>query len=309
MKDNIEQNENKVLGDGADYSKYPKQYDPSVLQRELRQNNRTYLNIDSDNLPFTGYDVWNCYEMTTLTKNGLPITGVLKIVYPASSKYIVESKSLKLFQQSWAGTFAKEVHQNPVRLETVEIIKKDLSELLEIEVEVKWFSIEEIVKQKLLNDFLDYEVLENINSTELSKIVFKDFKENPELLKDGIILTPFKKNIVKVSSSLLKSACKITKQSDFGDIFIYMESNYGLSKEQLLKYIVSFRNEYHFHEEIVECIYKRLHDLCSPSKLLVSALYERRGGIDINPVRTNDISLLPENLINPNYLYPKTIRQ
>jgi len=309
MIDNIEQNENKVLGDGADYSKYPKQYDPTVLQRELRQNNRTYLGIDGSNLPFMGYDVWNCYEMTTLTKNGLPITGVLKIVYPALSKYIVESKSLKIFAQSWFGTYGREKDPNPVRFETVEIIKKDLSELLETEVEVKWFSIEEIVKQKILNDFLNYEVLENIDPTSLSKLKITEYNENSEILVEKSNYTPFKTNIIKVSSSLLKSNCRVTGQPDEGDIFIYMESNFEVSKEQLLKYIISFRNENHFHEEIVECVYKRLYDLFKPTKLLCTALYCRRGGIDINPVRTNDISLLPENLINPNYLYPKTIRQ
>jgi 7-cyano-7-deazaguanine reductase len=81
-------------------SEYKSQYDPSLLVREPRQSNRTHLGITEENLPFVGFDTWNGYEISGLTDNGLPVTGVVKLVYPCDSKYIVESKSIKLYFNS-----------------------------------------------------------------------------------------------------------------------------------------------------------------------------------------------------------------
>ena len=93
-------------------------------------------------------------------------------------------------------------------------------------------------------------------------------------------------------SALLKSNCRVTSQPDWGDVFIYINTNRYIDKTSLLKYVVSFRGECHFHEEICECIYKRLHDKFNPEALFVMCLYARRGGIDINPVRASNVDLL-----------------
>ena len=91
-------NVSKLLGKTVDY---PDQYDPSILVKEPRQSNRVHLNLDDDNLPFCGFDIWNAYEVSCLTDRGKPVTGIAKIVYPCDNKYIVESKSLKLYFNSF----------------------------------------------------------------------------------------------------------------------------------------------------------------------------------------------------------------
>ena len=107
----------KVLGQTVTY---PDQYDPSILVREPRSNNRQHLSIEDDDLPFVGYDTWNAYEVSTLTEQGLPVAGCMKIVYPCDSTYIVESKSIKLYLNSFnmfkCGPFIKySVYRSMIR--------------------------------------------------------------------------------------------------------------------------------------------------------------------------------------------------
>ena len=117
-------------------SEYKSAYDPSLLVREPRQSNRTHLGIEDDNLPFIGYDTWNAYEISALTNNGMPVVGVAKIVYPCSSKYIVESKSIKLYFNSFNMTKLGESSE-VVRDNIGQMASKDLSELLDMVVQVK----------------------------------------------------------------------------------------------------------------------------------------------------------------------------
>jgi len=118
------------------------------------------------------------------------------------------------------------------------------------------------------------------------------------------------RGIVRFKSSLLKSNCKITSQPDWGDVFIQMtpDTKY-IEPESLLQYIVSFRNECHFHEEICETIYKRLLDIYIPKELFVMCAYTRRGGWDIVPIRASHDYLLPSELIQPSTLWNKMSRQ
>ena len=121
------------LGKSSDYKS---QYDPSLLVREPRQSNRTYLGIEDDNLPFVGYDVWNGYEVSALTNNGRPMAAIAKVIYPCNSKYIVESKSMKLYWNSFNMTKLG----NTVQEVMGEVEKKaieDLSKLLETNVSVQ----------------------------------------------------------------------------------------------------------------------------------------------------------------------------
>jgi 7-cyano-7-deazaguanine reductase len=125
---------------------------------------------------------------------------------------------------------------------------------------------------------------------DVNNIKIDNFKESPQVLK--IDQTNDKKNKYFLKFESLRSNCRVTHQPDFGDCFIYYESKNEINYESLVKYLVSFRNEYHFHEECCEMIYKRLYDLLdSNDKLCVCALYTRRGGIDITPLRyTSDLS-------------------
>ena len=302
-------NIDKVLGQRVDS---PTTYTPEILVREERQRNRTYLNLQNDSLPFVGYDIWNGYECSALTDSGLPVTCVAKVVYAATNPYIVESKSMKLywngFNMQTMGKNAKEVLKNIKKT-----AEKDLSSLLETDVKVELYS--QIIDTALKVDnsawsayYSDTEnpwvTLEEL--PDVDNVKFNVFNETPELLE----VVEYKKPAsYSYRSTLLRSNCKITKQPDSGDIYIYYKGNKTVTNESLLKWLVSFRNECHFHEEICEAAYKRLWDLLQPKELLVTCFYARRGGWDIVPTRASKKSLLDKDLINPKSYYFKFPRQ
>jgi len=294
----------KVLGQVVTY---PDQYDPSILVREPRSNNRQHLDISDDDLPFVGYDTWNAYEVSTLTSKGLPISGCMKIVYPCNSKYIVESKSIKLYLNSYnmykcgntrIDAITKMEHQ----------VKRDLDKLLETTCEVCFI---EDSQHQITQPVFDHSLYESLEySNNVDDIVFDTYQETPELLQT----IPVTRNstlpeIYYYRSGLLKSNCRVTSQPDWGDIYIKYSGNTQVTSLSLLKYIVSFRDECHFHEEICETVYKRLNDILKPTELCVTCLYARRGGIDINPVRASSPSLISDSLIDCEKMHYKTQKQ
>lgn len=288
-------------------SQYKSTYDPDLLVREPRINNRVHLDITDDNLPFQGCDVWNAYEISALTDNGVPVTGYAKVKYTCENPSIVESKSIKLYFNSFNMTRLGLTVDNV--LNSIEYISsKDLSKLLETDVEVSVYPAS--VLQNGKNYFKKYTTLEDIIST--YDIECNVYNETPELLdfSHEIEHTP---TLTRYHSSLLKSNCRVTSQPDWGDVYIYMKSRSQPCAESLLKYIVSFRDECHFHEEICETIYKRMQDTYNPVQLAVACLYVRRGGIDINPFRVSHSSLLQlsefKNLIDMKVPFVKTTRQ
>lgn len=291
-------------------SEYKSQYDASLLVREPRSNNRKHLNIQDDDLPFYGNDTWNAYEISALTNKGVPVTGIAKIVYPCSSKYIVESKSIKLYFNSFNMTkLGNNAYE--VREAIATTAAEDLSKLLETEVEVRVFSnYEAICEQTSVSDeygLEEYETLEdNYDAGEVTV-----YQETPELLEvvDAETVRGSKGKPYRYHSALLKSNCRVTSQPDWGDVLIHIRGNKTVTPESLLRYIISFRDECHFHEEICETIYKRLHDALQPSELSVVCLYARRGGIDINPERVSNEMLLHGSLSNTNYCHIKTPKQ
>ena len=303
-------NISKHLGQSSQYKSI---YDPGLLVREPRQSNRTHLDIQDDNLPFVGNDTWNAYEVSGLTDHGLPVTGIAKIVYPCSSKYIVESKSIKLYFNSFnmtnLGEDADEV-RNTIALRAA----KDLSNLLESDVQVKVFSNNTVLTgvidayKEWGHDFASckttaYTTLEEEYPVE--GVEFDTYSETPDLLQ----VLDSEVDSVYYHSALLKSNCRVTSQPDWGDVYIYMKGKKTVDPISLLKYIVSFRDECHFHEEICETIYKRLYDLVKPDELCVRCLYARRGGIDINPERVSSVDLLHSTLSDPNIPFAKTPKQ
>jgi 7-cyano-7-deazaguanine reductase len=304
-------NIDKVLGQRVDS---PTTYTPDILVREERQRNRTYLNIQNQNLPFVGYDIWNGYECSAMTENGLPVACVAKVVYTATNPYIVESKSMKLYWNGFnmqpMGKTVKEVLKN---IKTT--AEKDLSALLETDVKVQLFS--QVLNDNITEDYVSSRARWEIKYTNdcwgtletlpgADKIKFEVFNEDSNLLE---VYSEEKEGFDYFRSSLLRSNCKITKQPDSGDIYIYYKGNYKITPYSLLKWIVSFRNECHFHEEICEAAYKRLWDVLHPKELLVTCFYARRGGWDIVPTRANKKSLLDKDLINPKSPYFKFPRQ
>ena len=281
-------------------SQYKSEYDPELIVTEPRQSNRTYLGIEDDNLPFVGYDVWNGYEVSALTNNGKPVAAIAKIIYPADSKYIVESKSMKLYWNSFNMTKLGDT-PDEVMGEIEKRAIEDLSARVETNVSVQLFFDDTEIEEEI-----DFSATNNLDISVSNDVVFDTYNETPDLLEFEEYLDVQE---VNYTSGLLKSNCRVTSQPDWGDVYIYMKGNKVPTPESLLKYIVSFRDECHFHEEICECIYKRLWDLCSPEELSVMCLYVRRGGWDINPHRVSHEHLYNELLYDIGKIFPKRPRQ
>ena len=287
-------------------SQYKSEYDPKLLVREPRSSNRKHLGIKEKDLPFIGCDVWNGYEISALANNGVPICGVAKVVYPSDSKYIVESKSMKLYWNSFnmtkMGDTFSQVYKN-----IEETASKDLSKYLQTDVRVTVFPCHtEFTDNNPYNDSI-YQRLERSDEINPEGYYVDVYSEDPSLLTTkhkNATTVPF-----KGMSSLLKSNCRVTSQPDWGDVFISLEGTDHPSEKELLKYIISFRDECHFHEEICETIFTRLNNTFNPRSLLVACLYVRRGGWDINPIRTTHEYLIDEFFWDHKVPWIKTLRQ
>lgn len=290
-------------------SSYASVYDPTLLVRELRQNNRSHLGLTEDNLPFVGYDTWNAWEVSGLTSNGTPVSVVAKIVYPCTSKYIVESKSLKLYLNSFNMTkMGKDPEQVYAMIE--EYVSADLSRLLETTVKVRVHTpavlsrVAQSSADSWGTDLLFNTLEEVVNIYDADDIT--KYSESPELLQvvDSDARMPY-----FYHSGLLKSNCRVTSQPDWGDVYVFFRGAKTVTPESLLRYIISFRDECHFHEEICETIYTRLLTALQPEQLMVRCLYTRRGGIDINPERATKSDLLNWNLSKAEKPHIKTPKQ
>lgn len=258
------------------------EYNPSLLVAVPRDENRCQYNINSNNLPFTGSDVWHAYEFSCLTEKGLPVTRVLKLCYSCTSKYIVESKSLKLYLNSFNMTKLGKTTAECLEL-CKKMIEKDLSEKLETVVTTNFLD-NSTNRAEIFKNF--HNIMDYIDET---AIEVTDFKESPYVLETEDL---GETKEYKLLFDSLRSNCRVTHQPDFGDVFIYYDSKKHIKEDSLVKYLISFRSEYHFHEECVEMIFKRLSDILNKDdRLMVCALYTRRGGIDISPYRAKNCQL------------------
>lgn len=252
------------------------EYNPSLLVAVPRLENRKQYEIKPENLPFIGWDVWHAYEFSVMTENGIPVTRLLKLKYNCDNEFLVESKSLKLYLNSFNMTrIGKNIKQCLIESKT--IIESDLSKVLNTKVQVEFLD-NSTKKDEIFSNFDNIMNFVDDNSLKIEK-----FKEAPELLEIQETNT-IQKHYLTFDS--LRSNCRVTHQPDFGDVFIYYKSSKYIKENSLVKYLVSFRSEFHFHEECCEMIYKRLYDLLdADDELMVCALYTRRGGIDICPAR------------------------
>lgn len=289
--------EEKLLGKTVGY---PKTYCPEILVAVPRKLNRVNYGIGCPEQLFCGYDSWHCYEAGFLTQKGLPVTGILKLVYPSTSEFLVESKSLKLYLGSFNMTgLGKDVAES-IGLFT-SIVSRDLSTLLHTRAEACFYPS---VPENLPFDFSGYTLLENLPKT--GSAAFSHYREIPAYLQENI---QYRSDELRLCSHLLKSNCKITRQPDWGSIYIRIKADALPDELSLLKYLVSLRDENHFHEEICEMIFKRLSDIFQPEILVISCLYTRRGGIDICPVRANKAVFLPTGLPRAATLTRPSFRQ
>jgi 7-cyano-7-deazaguanine reductase len=261
-------------------SAYQTQYDPSLLFAMPRAPKRAELNI-SGSLPFFGMDVWNAYEVSWLNLRGKPQVAIASWQVPADSPNIIESKSLKLYfnafnQSRLAGSDA-----------LLELLRADLSAGFGAPIQIQLTLSDHFHTLKmgeldgLLLDRLDIEV--------------DRYAPDPSLLKADHSAALVEEKLV---SHLLKSNCLVTGQPDWGSVQIQYVGAV-IDQEGLLKYLIGFREHHEFHEQCVERIFMDILRQCQPQKLLVSARYTRRGGIDINPWRSNfSMAKMPSNARN-----------
>ena len=292
-------------GDGSVVKPYvtPDEVDASLLVGVPRVLNRTAYEIDEENLPFEGSDTWNCYEFSTLANNGFPVSGLLRIVYPSESPNIVESKSLKLYLNSF-NMMKNGDTIDEILINIEERIYQDLSKCLGNEsIDVCLMFEDGITRKPIDGDFVQIEKF-----VDPANITFDQFNESPDTLQ--VVDSDGYPKLWR--SSVLRSNCRVTNQPDWGDVYIAIKGEKTVTPESLLQYIVSMRKENHFHEEICECIYKRLQDLINPDELFVACLYTRRGGIDINPLRASSRAVMYKygsGLTDPYSINFKTLRQ
>lgn len=249
-------------------TEYKDQYDPSLLQPVPRSLNRDDLAL-GDDLPFTGYDIWTLYELSWLNSKGLPQVAIGEVRLPASSPNLIESKSFKLYLNSFNQTrFAS-------WQDIADTLQKDLTACAGADVDVTIQPLEDFNNQPIVN--FTGECIDN------QDIEIADYEFNPDYLEgaaEGDIVSE------ELNSHLLKSNCLITSQPDWGSVRISYKGK-KINREKLLRYLISFRNHNEFHEQCVERIFTDLMKYCQPELLTVYARYTRRGGLDINPYRTN----------------------
>ncbi|MFM0610296.1 NADPH-dependent 7-cyano-7-deazaguanine reductase QueF [Paraburkholderia sediminicola] len=258
-------------------SAYTEQYDASLLFPIARKNAREAIGISAQ-LPFFGTDIWNAYELSWLNARGKPQIAVATFFVPADSPNIVESKSFKLYLGSFAQT----------AFESMEIvrdtIKRDVSASCGATVAVQLTAPYEFGK-------LQMEEFEGLSLDRLD-LDTDVYQPDASLLKAALDEAPVKETLF---SNLLKSNCPVTGQPDWGTVQIHYVGP-QIDHAGLLRYIISYRNHTGFHEQCVEKIFIDVLKACRPMKLAVYARYTRRGGLDINPFRTNYNLPMPDNL-------------
>lgn len=255
-------------------TEYTSEYTPELLQGVPRSLNRNDLSVNLDNLPFVGEDVWYGYELSWLNNKGKPVVAVAEFRFPCTSEFIVESKSLKLYLNSF----------NQTRFNTTSDVEKilsaDLSKTAGSPATVNLFGVDHC---PALNIVKNAEGSVCIDSADIS---VDDYNYNADILNQ--VQNPNEGNVTEehLVSHLLKSNCLITNQPDWASIYIYYRGS-ALCHATLLKYLISFRQHNEFHEQCVERIYCDLQKACQLDELTIFARYTRRGGLDINPFRSS----------------------
>jgi 7-cyano-7-deazaguanine reductase len=246
-------------------------YNPKRLFPISRAPNREALQINTQNLPFMGVDIWNHYEVSWLNHVGKPCVAMARIMYDCASPYLIESKSLKLYFNSL----------NHTRFESQEVlqlqIKTDLSACIESDVNIKLMSSTDWERRIMTPKFTGFCVDDLDVACTVYEIDSNLLKiEAEDVLVDGVLC-----------SDLLRSNCPVTNQPDWGSVQISYQGP-RIKSEGFLKYIVSFRNHQGFHEQCIEQIFIDILKHCNPKKLTVYGRYTRRGGLDINPYRSTE---------------------
>jgi 7-cyano-7-deazaguanine reductase len=267
-------------------TQYISEYTPDLLQAVPRSLNRDDLSLTNEQLPFVGEDVWYGYELSWLNTKGKPIVAVAEFRFPCTSPNLVESKSFKLYLNSFNQTTFTSVDEVKKALITdlsITAGSKACVELFDVDncpnlaITSATNSIICIDDEDITMDDYHYDanLLNNIQKT--------DNKDNSENIAEH-----------KIVSHLLKSNCLITNQPDWASVYINYRGKL-LNHAQLLQYLISFRQHNEFHEQCVERIFCDLQQYAQFEELTVFARYTRRGGLDINPFRSTHLTTAPNN--------------
>ena len=264
-------------------SSYVDQYDAALLFPIARRSKRDEIGL-AGTLPFFGADLWTAYELSWLNPRGKPQLALARITVPAESTHIVESKSVKLYLNSFNNSVFADAAAVQTRL------REDLSAAV-------WQGgavMSSVGVQLVLPQDFDKEPVHELDGLNLDRLDLEcsHYQPAPELLTAQFNQAPVTETL---TSQLLKSNCLVTGQPDWGSVRISYTGP-QIDQAGLLQYIVSFRNHNEFHEQCVERIFMDIWRACKPSKLEVYARYTRRGGVDINPWRTSHPMAAPVNI-------------
>jgi 7-cyano-7-deazaguanine reductase len=248
-------------------SGYPEKYAPEVLYHVERRAARAALGITTE-LPFQGVDIWNAWELSWLDLRGKPVVATAVITVPADSPYVVESKSLKLYLNSFA------LMRQPSKDEVAAAIGRDVSQIAGAAVTVVITPAAKSVTGRIVDlpgECLDY----------------LDIGIEGSGVDAGLLQLAGDETVVEeLHSHLFRSLCPVTNQPDLGSVLVRYRGP-RISRESLLRYLVSFRQHHDFHEACVERMFVDLKERCRPDELTVYARFNRRGGLDINPFRSD----------------------
>ena len=258
-------------------TKYAEKYDRTLLQPVPRRLNRDQLNITATQ-PFTvGADIWTAYEISWLNPKGVPQVAIADVSIDFRSENLIESKSFKLYLNSFNQTTFTDF------ADVQQTLQRDLQDCAQGEVNVRLNSLADYTAQPIVA--LSGECID------AQDIEVRNYAFNAALLNHCTGEHLVEETLV---SHVLKSNCLITQQPDWGSLQIHYVGK-QINREQLLRYIISFRQHNEFHEQCVERIFCDLMQYAKPEKLTVYARYTRRGGLDINPYRSN-FEPLPQNV-------------
>lgn len=258
-------------------SAYIATYTTSLLQPIARSLGRKNIGLADEKMPFDGFDLWTAFELSWLNKKGKPLVAIAEFRVPATSANLIESKSFKLYLNSL----------NQSRFDSAnllqDILRADLSHAAAADVSVTLFEAMKDYSKKI-------DGLDGISIDELD-ISVGDYAFNAGYLQGATTeASPFVTETL--TSNLLKSNCLVTHQPDWGSVVIKYAGR-QIDREKLLRYIISFRQHNEFHEQCVERMFSDIKRYCNPEKLTVFARYTRRGGLDINPFRSDYESTPP----------------
>jgi 7-cyano-7-deazaguanine reductase len=291
----------RSLGSANSYAVYTDKFDSRLLNPMPRKLAREHWGITGNE--FVGVDVWHCHEATFLLDNGCPVAGTLKFVYDANTEFMVESKSAKLYLNSFdMCKMGRTIEEATKNYESQ--VALDLSNVVGGKVEAKFFSSIDYVIRQHDNPFGGWSDLFMLLGPDvLESISFTDYTA-----KESHIKMNENSGITRVFTNVLRSRCRHTKQKDTGTAFVYHNSAVAsIDPVSLLRQIVSLREVNEFHEFCAEKLFVEIAKKSQmDDKICVALLYSRRGSLDINPIRASSMEEIPQQLRDVNTLTMKT---